>query len=121
MMLRILTASALLLAAGAGGAAAHTPAATPATASEKTPTAAAGGPQAVVLETALGAVVIKLAEAAAPKTSANFKKLVKQGFYDGTCFHRVIAGFMIQGTRSPRRSSSSTCAARWRPRVRATT
>ena len=33
----------------------------------------------------------------APKTVANFEKLVKDGFYDGLIFHRVIAGFMIQG------------------------
>ncbi len=33
----------------------------------------------------------------APETAANFEKLVKEGFYDGTIFHRVIPGFMIQG------------------------
>ena len=32
-----------------------------------------------------------------PITTDNFEKLVKQGFYDGTIFHRVISGFMIQG------------------------
>lgn len=55
------------------------------------------GIPAVVLETTQGTIVIQLDEAHAPKTSANFKKLVKQGFYDGTYFHRVIANFMIQG------------------------
>ncbi|MBE6655818.1 MAG: peptidylprolyl isomerase [Ruminococcaceae bacterium] len=42
---------------------------------------------------------IKLAldAAAAPITAANFEKLVKEGFYDGLIFHRVIEGFMIQG------------------------
>lgn len=58
---------------------------------------AAAEPQVVVLETAQGEIVIKLHTKDAPKTSANFVKLVKQGFYDGTAFHRVIANFMIQG------------------------
>jgi len=61
------------------------------------PAATSSEPMAVVLETAQGRIVIQLDEKAAPKTSANFKKLVQQGFYDGTSFHRVIAGFMIQG------------------------
>lgn len=59
--------------------------------------AATGEPQVVVLETAQGTIVIRTADAAAPKTSANFRKLVQKGFYDGTSFHRVIKGFMIQG------------------------
>ena len=59
--------------------------------------AAATGPQVVVLETTQGKIVIQLDEKRAPKTCANFKKLVKQGYYNGTYFHRVIANFMIQG------------------------
>jgi cyclophilin family peptidyl-prolyl cis-trans isomerase len=58
---------------------------------------AEGGQQVAVLETAQGTIVIKFHEDAAPKTAANFKKLVKEAFYDGTYFHRVIPGFMIQG------------------------
>ena len=50
-----------------------------------------------VLETVQGTIVIKFHEADAPKTCANFKKLVREHFYDGTYFHRVIPGFMIQG------------------------
>ncbi len=55
------------------------------------------GPRAVVLQTVLGDIVIKLRPDAAPKTCANFRKLVTEKYYDGTSFHRVIAGFMIQG------------------------
>ena len=44
-----------------------------------------------------GIIDIELFEDKAPITCANFKKLVEKGFYDGLIFHRVIAGFMIQG------------------------
>ena len=57
----------------------------------------AGGPQVAVLETTQGTIVIKFMDSDAPKTAANFRKLVRDHFYDGTCFHRVIRGFMIQG------------------------
>lgn len=50
---------------------------------------------AVKLETTEGVIVIKLYDDM-PITAGNFEKLVKQGFYDGIIFHRVIAGFMIQ-------------------------
>jgi cyclophilin family peptidyl-prolyl cis-trans isomerase len=56
-----------------------------------------GGAQVVVLETVQGTIVIRLRDDAAPKTCANFRKLVKNGYYDGTYFHRVIPNFMIQG------------------------
>lgn len=51
----------------------------------------------VVLQTSGGTIEIVLFPKAAPKTVANFEKLVKQGFYDGTTFHRVIPGFVSQG------------------------
>ncbi|MBQ7907654.1 MAG: peptidylprolyl isomerase [Clostridia bacterium] len=44
-----------------------------------------------------GIIDIELYEDKAPITTANFKKLVSEGFYDGLIFHRVISGFMIQG------------------------
>jgi peptidylprolyl isomerase len=50
----------------------------------------------VKLETNYGDIVINL-YSDMPITSGNFEKLVKQGFYDGVIFHRVIEGFMIQG------------------------
>ena len=44
-----------------------------------------------------GKIELELYPEVAPKTVANFEKLVAQGFYDGLIFHRVIRGFMIQG------------------------
>lgn len=51
----------------------------------------------VVLETNQGTIEVELLEDKAPATAGNFRKLVEQGFYDGTRFHRVIPEFMIQG------------------------
>jgi len=50
----------------------------------------------VVLHTTMGDIVIRLYDDM-PVTAGNFVKLARSGFYDGTIFHRVIAGFMIQG------------------------
>ena len=44
-----------------------------------------------------GVIDIELDHEPAPKSSANFEQYVRDGFYDGTIFHRVIKGFMIQG------------------------
>ena len=44
-----------------------------------------------------GVITLELDEAKAPKTVANFLNYVKKGHYDGTIFHRVIDGFMVQG------------------------
>ena len=49
------------------------------------------------ITTTEGEMVIEFWPDVAPNTVANFKKLASQGFYDGTCFHRVIKDFMIQG------------------------
>ena len=51
----------------------------------------------VEMKTSLGTMVIELDPAAAPKTVANFLEYVKSGQYEGTVFHRVIKGFMVQG------------------------
>ncbi len=51
----------------------------------------------VLLQTTMGDVKIELFDDRMPITTANFRKLVETHFYDGTIFHRVIAGFMIQG------------------------
>jgi len=51
----------------------------------------------VKLETDMGDIIIELDDEKAPATAANFLNYVKSGHYDGTIFHRVIDGFMIQG------------------------
>ena len=53
--------------------------------------------EVAVIKTQYGEMVVEFWEDVAPNTVANFKKLAKDGFYDGTAFHRVISGFMIQG------------------------
>jgi peptidyl-prolyl cis-trans isomerase B (cyclophilin B) len=53
--------------------------------------------EVAVIKTSEGVMVIQFWPEVAPKTVENFKTLAKKGFYDGTCFHRVIKGFMIQG------------------------
>jgi peptidyl-prolyl cis-trans isomerase A (cyclophilin A) len=53
--------------------------------------------QKVRLATSQGDIVVEVDAEKAPKSAANFLQYVKDGHYDGTVFHRVIAGFMIQG------------------------
>ena len=53
--------------------------------------------EAAHLTTTEGEIVIEFWPDVAPKTVENFKALARKGFYDGTCFHRIIKGFMIQG------------------------
>jgi len=55
-----------------------------------------GGP-VVLMSTSLGDIKIELYEKEAPETVKNFLSYVNEKFYEGTIFHRVIAGFMIQG------------------------
>jgi len=74
-----------------------------------------GGSQFVTrasIETNLGSISFKLLPDIAPETVRNFEKLASSGFYDGTLFHRVIPGFMIQGgdpnTKQPNKASWGT-------------
>src|SRR5689334_8190959 len=53
--------------------------------------------EVAVIKTSEGEMVVQFWTDAAPNTIENFKKLARQGFYDGTIFHRIIKGFMIQG------------------------
>jgi cyclophilin family peptidyl-prolyl cis-trans isomerase len=64
------------------------------------PARAQGGPgpkPRVEILTSYGPVVAELEPALAPRTVANFLRYVDEGYYDGTIFHRVIQGFMVQG------------------------
>ena len=51
----------------------------------------------VTMETSMGTITLELDDAKTPETVANFVRYAKDGHYDGTIFHRVIDGFMIQG------------------------
>ena len=51
----------------------------------------------VTMETSMGTITLELDDEKAPETVANFVRYAKDGHYDGTIFHRVIDGFMIQG------------------------
>ena len=81
----------------------------------------------VVLKTSFGDIKIELDEKAAPITAANFLQYVRDGFYNGTIFHRVIDGFMIQGggfdqnfTQKPTRAPIKNEAANQLPNKRGT-
>jgi peptidyl-prolyl cis-trans isomerase B (cyclophilin B) len=74
------------------------------------PAKASADPEVAVIKTSEGTMVAEFWTDAAPETIANFKKLSRTKFYDGTCFHRVIKGFMIQGgdplTKDPSKEPS---------------
>ncbi|HEY4416940.1 MAG TPA: peptidylprolyl isomerase [Verrucomicrobiae bacterium] len=53
--------------------------------------------EVAVIKTSDGTMVVGFWPDVAPNTVANFEKLARKGFYDGTCFHRIMKGFMIQG------------------------
>jgi peptidyl-prolyl cis-trans isomerase B (cyclophilin B) len=66
--------------------------------------------EVAVIKTSEGEMVAQFWNDAAPETIANFKKLARAGFYDGTAFHRIVKGFMIQGgdpnTKDPAKENS---------------
>jgi peptidyl-prolyl cis-trans isomerase B (cyclophilin B) len=53
--------------------------------------------EVAVIKTSEGEMIVQFWTDAAPNTIENFKKLARSGFYDGTIFHRIVKGFMIQG------------------------
>jgi peptidyl-prolyl cis-trans isomerase B (cyclophilin B) len=88
--------AAALLACGGGGDGATDPVEVP---TERLTRLAPERPRdvAVIRVAGLGDIRVELLREIAPKTVSNFEKLVSEGFYDGTNFHRVMPGFMIQG------------------------
>jgi peptidyl-prolyl cis-trans isomerase B (cyclophilin B) len=66
--------------------------------------------EVAVIKTSEGEMVVEFWNDAAPNTIENFKKLARSGFYDGTIFHRIVKGFMIQGgdpnSKDPGKESS---------------
>ncbi|HTL72821.1 MAG TPA: peptidylprolyl isomerase [bacterium] len=87
---------AALLAAGCSNEKPAAPAAPVAATTNQTPATSKTGDVAVIT-TSEGVMVIEFYPDVAPKHVENFETLAKKGFYDGTAFHRVIPGFMIQG------------------------
>ncbi|MEM1176995.1 MAG: peptidylprolyl isomerase [Acidobacteriota bacterium] len=94
-MTKLIAMSLLTLLATAPVSAQEAAASASATA-EPAAAEASAGPQ-VTVDTSKGTIVIELFPDKAPKTVENFLSYVNAGFYDGTIFHRVIPGFMIQG------------------------
>jgi peptidyl-prolyl cis-trans isomerase B (cyclophilin B) len=65
--------------------------------------------EVAVIKTTQGEMVLAFWPEVAPKTVENFKTLARKGFYDGTAFHRIVKGFMVQGgdplTKDPKQES----------------
>jgi len=65
--------------------------------------------EVAVIKTTHGEIVLAFWPEVAPKTVENFKTLARKGFYDGTAFHRIVKGFMVQGgdplTKDPKQES----------------
>jgi peptidyl-prolyl cis-trans isomerase B (cyclophilin B) len=93
-MKSIYLACALALFAGSTGAFADGTNTAPQTAASTNSPAKSA---VAVITTTDGTMVIAFWPNEAPSTVDNFEKLARQGFYDGTCFHRIIKGFMVQG------------------------
>jgi dolichyl-diphosphooligosaccharide--protein glycosyltransferase len=77
------------------------------TASEMTP-----GPQMAEITTSKGVIKVEFFPKAAPKTVDNFIKLADKGFYDGTVFHRIVPGFVIQGG-DPQTKNATVDQSQW--------
>lgn len=82
---------------------------TPTSSPTMTPSPSPTTKEVAVIKTSEGEMVAEFWPDVAPKTVENFKKLAREGFYDGTAFHRIVKGFMIQGgdplTKDPSKES----------------
>jgi peptidyl-prolyl cis-trans isomerase B (cyclophilin B) len=82
---------------------------TPTPSPTMTPSPSSTANEVAVIKTSEGEMVAEFWPDVAPKTVENFKKLAREGFYDGTAFHRIVKGFMIQGgdplTKDPSKES----------------
>src|SRR6187200_942549 len=102
-MVRAITIGTVVGALALGALSGPGDAASPSTSSTSkakasTPAPAKGaGEDVAVIKTSMGTIVFRFFDKDAPRHVANFKKLANAHFYDGTTFHRVIPGFMIQG------------------------
>ncbi len=67
------------------------------TAAETNAPATSNAREVAIITTSEGEMVVEFWTDVAPKTVENFKTLARKGFYDGTAFHRIVKGFMIQG------------------------
>jgi peptidyl-prolyl cis-trans isomerase B (cyclophilin B) len=90
----LLTSLAGVLFAGLASVSAQTPAAPAAPGAAPAP---APTKEVAVIKTSKGEMTVEFWSDVAPKTVENFKKLAREGFYNGSAFHRIIKGFMIQG------------------------
>ena len=95
LMRIVSTVCAFSLALALGSA--QTPTGEPKKQETKKDAPPAAASEVAVIKTSVGDMVIEFWPDAAPKTVENFKTLARKGFYDGTAFHRIIKGFMIQG------------------------
>ena len=96
----LLTSLAGLLLSGIASVSAQTPAAPAAPGAAGAPAAPSAPPptkEVAVIKTSKGEMTVEFWSDVAPKTVENFKDLARKGFYNGTAFHRIIKGFMIQG------------------------
>lgn len=98
MLVSIALLGVLLSAASAAAQSSTTGAKAPAGGKSVTSATKGGdGEEVGVIETNLGTIVVRFYDQDSPKTVANFKKLARASFYNGTTFHRIVPRFVIQG------------------------